>query len=150
MITVFPRVTKCLFHKFGGGGTIERHDALCLLPHNILNEKIFIFQWFAIWILIGMYLILFAYRIVQMFSCGTRINVLHRSNRCIDREVVKVFTKKASRGNWWIMYVLSRNIDTEIYKGILKSLTKGLEEAYDANENGFAAYPDPHFATSSV
>jgi len=27
-------------------GTIQRHDALCILPLNILNEKIFIFLWF--------------------------------------------------------------------------------------------------------
>jgi hypothetical protein len=27
-------------------GTIQKHDALCVLPLNILNEKIFIFLWF--------------------------------------------------------------------------------------------------------
>jgi hypothetical protein len=27
-------------------GTIQKHDALCVLALNILNEKIFIFLWF--------------------------------------------------------------------------------------------------------
>jgi hypothetical protein len=27
-------------------GTIQKHDALCILALNILNEKIFIFLWF--------------------------------------------------------------------------------------------------------
>lgn len=45
-IEVFPRVTKCTFHKFGASGTIQKHDALCVLALNILNEKIFIFLWF--------------------------------------------------------------------------------------------------------
>ena len=27
-------------------GTVQRHDILCILPLNILNEKIFIFLWF--------------------------------------------------------------------------------------------------------
>ena len=50
MIAVFPRVTKCTFHKFGPSGSIQTHDALCILALNILNEKIFIFLWF--WLII--------------------------------------------------------------------------------------------------
>lgn len=45
MVIVFPRVTKCTFHKFGPSGSIQRHDALCVLALNILNEKIYIFLW---------------------------------------------------------------------------------------------------------
>lgn len=40
MIYIFPRMTKCTFHKFGPSGTLEKHDAFCLLPLNILNEKV--------------------------------------------------------------------------------------------------------------
>ena len=50
MVYVFPRMTKCTFHKFGTSGEIEKHDALCILPLNIFNEKIYIFLWF--WMLI--------------------------------------------------------------------------------------------------
>ena len=46
---VFPLMTKCNFFKYGASGTIEKLDALCLLPINILNEKIYIFFWF--WLL---------------------------------------------------------------------------------------------------
>lgn len=45
MIEIFPRVTKCTFHKYGPTGTIQQHDALCVLALNILNEKIYIFLW---------------------------------------------------------------------------------------------------------
>ena len=38
-------MTKCTFHKYGFSGVIERHDALCLLPINILNEKIYLVLW---------------------------------------------------------------------------------------------------------
>lgn len=47
MIRVFPRVTKCSFHTFGASGDIQRHDAICVLPINIINEKIYIFLWFV-------------------------------------------------------------------------------------------------------
>ena len=46
MIYIFPRMTKCTFHKFGVSGEVEKHDALCILPLNIVNEKIYIFIWF--------------------------------------------------------------------------------------------------------
>ncbi len=46
MNRVFPKVTKCIFHKYGGAGRVERHDGLCLLPLNIVNEKIYICLWF--------------------------------------------------------------------------------------------------------
>lgn len=31
LIRVFPRFTKCNFHKYGYSGSIETHDALCFL-----------------------------------------------------------------------------------------------------------------------
>lgn len=31
LIRVFPRMAKCLFHKYGYSGSIERHDSLCFL-----------------------------------------------------------------------------------------------------------------------
>ena len=50
MIYIFPRMTKCTFSKFGTSGEVEKHDALCILPLNVVNEKIYIFLWF--WFLI--------------------------------------------------------------------------------------------------
>lgn len=46
MIEVFPRVTKCTFHKYGASGSIQNYDALCVLAANVINEKIYIFLWF--------------------------------------------------------------------------------------------------------
>lgn len=48
MIEIFPRVTKCTFHKYGPTGTIQKHDSLCVLALNILNEKIYIVLWWVI------------------------------------------------------------------------------------------------------
>jgi hypothetical protein len=43
-------VTKCTFHNYGPSGTVEKKDGLCVLPLNIINEKIYIFIWF--WLII--------------------------------------------------------------------------------------------------
>ena len=46
MARVFPKVAKCTFNKFGPSGTVETFDGLCVLPLNIVNEKIYVFLWF--------------------------------------------------------------------------------------------------------
>lgn len=43
---VFPKVTKCDFFKYGQTGSLQRHDALCVMALNIINEKIFVILWF--------------------------------------------------------------------------------------------------------
>ena len=60
MARVFPKMTKCTFHKFGPSGTVEKFDGLCVLPLNIINEKIYVFLWFwfiILTIITGMQLI---------------------------------------------------------------------------------------------
>ena len=42
----FLQVSKCTFHKFGPSGTVEKFDGICVLPLNIINEKIYVFLWF--------------------------------------------------------------------------------------------------------
>lgn len=45
METIFPRLTKCDFNKYGPSGTIQNIDALCILAQNSLNDKIYLFLW---------------------------------------------------------------------------------------------------------
>jgi hypothetical protein len=40
LLQVFPRLTKCTFYNYGSSGTIQAHDALCVLALNIINEKV--------------------------------------------------------------------------------------------------------------
>ena len=47
---------------------VEKHDALCILPLNIVNEKIYIFLWFWLLLLGCLSTLVVAYRLGQM-SC---------------------------------------------------------------------------------
>lgn len=40
MIKVFPRLTKCTFHRYGSSGDVQRHDAMCILPSTYFFLKI--------------------------------------------------------------------------------------------------------------
>ena len=37
MAIIFPRVTKCSFFKYGPSGTIQTHDAICVLPVHTVD-----------------------------------------------------------------------------------------------------------------
>ena len=37
---LFPSQAKCDYFNFGSSGTIQHIDALCLLPQNVVNEKV--------------------------------------------------------------------------------------------------------------
>ena len=72
MSRIFPKMTKCIFHKYGGSGTIQRFDALCVLSMNILNEKIYIFLWFWLIILAVITAINLVIRISSFFIPNVR------------------------------------------------------------------------------
>ena len=76
MVYIFPRMTKCTFHKFGTSGEIEKHDALCILPLNIFNEKIYIFLWFWMLILGILTLLVVIYRCLIIISSDVRAYLL--------------------------------------------------------------------------
>ena len=55
-------------HKYGPSGTIENKDGLCVLPLNIINEKIYVFLWFWFVFLISWTVVFFGFRLITIFS----------------------------------------------------------------------------------
>lgn len=146
MVYVFPRVTKCIFHKYGASGSIQKHDvsplstftaresififrpfqSLCILPLNIVNEKTYIFIWFWYLILLTMLFGLLIYRLLIIFVPSIRARVLNARNRMVPREIAIAVSKKVDIGDWWIIYMLGRNLDPIIYKDVLAELAKSI------------------------
>jgi len=126
MIYVFPRMTKCTFHKFGTSGNIEKHDALCILPLNIVNEKIYIFVWFWLLILGMLTFLVLVYRVAIIFSPYIRAFVLHLRYRRIKKECIDMVIGKSYVGDWFLIYLLGQNIDSVIFKDVIHELAKKL------------------------
>ena len=126
MIYVFPRMTKCTVHKFGTSGNIEKHDALCILPLNIVNEKIYIFVWFWLLILGLLTFLVLIYRVAIIFSPYIRAFVLHLRYRRVKKECIDMVIGKSYVGDWFLIYLLGQNIDSVIFKDVLHELAKKL------------------------
>lgn len=69
MARLFPKVTKCTIHTFGPAGSVQTHDALCVLPLNVVNEKIFVVLWFWLVFLAGVGCLAVIYRYVSSLNC---------------------------------------------------------------------------------
>ena len=80
MAVVFPKVSKCTFHKYGPSGTVERHDGLCVLPLNIINEKIYIFLWFWFILIASITGLFLLYRLAVLMGAGIRTAMIQVSS----------------------------------------------------------------------
>ena len=97
----FFRLTKCTFHKYGHSGTIEKHDALCLLALNIISEKIYVFVWFWLIILAVLtagYMIYTIAVIAIPTLRKTMLQVCHKFFICCSQSAPKIILKCSQGG----------------------------------------------------
>jgi len=127
MARVFPKMTKCTFHKFGPSGTVEKFDGLCVLPLNIINEKIYVFLWFwfiILTVITGMQVI---YRILVLAMPRLREILLKSRSRLSMMYKVESVCRRQGLGEWFILYQLGKNIDPLIFKEFIGELYKSVE-----------------------
>ena len=135
MIYVFPRMTKCTFHKFGASGEVEKHDALCILPLNIVNEKIYIFLWFWFALLATLSIMVIVYRIIIIVSPRMRAYLLFIRFRLIKKDIINTIVKKSKMGDWFLFYMLGQNVDNIIFKEVMHDLARKLgHQSKDFND----------------
>uniref|UniRef100_A0A0K8RDF6 Innexin n=1 Tax=Ixodes ricinus TaxID=34613 RepID=A0A0K8RDF6_IXORI len=127
MIYVFPRMTKCTFRSFGSSGDIQSHDSLCLLPLNVVNEKIYIFLWFWFIILVTLTSFVFVLRIVVLMVPKFRFHMLKSRSPLMKPEDLEVLSRVANAGDWFLFYMLAQNLDPLVYKEVVSDLTALME-----------------------
>ena len=126
MVYIFPRMTKCTFHKFGPSGEIEKHDAMCILPLNIVNEKIYIFLWFWMLLLLALTFLVVIFRFFIIISPRIRAYLIYIRYRLIKKECINIIIKKTKMGEWFLLYMLGQNIDAVLFKEVVHELAKKL------------------------
>lgn len=133
MVRIFPRVTKCRFFKYGASATLETIDALCLLPLNIINEKIYIFIWFWFLFLAAITAIMILFHLVIIACPPVRVYVLNMRFRLANMTNLHTIVRKSSIGDWFLLYMLGNNIDSVVFKELVADLTTGNPDKKDSD-----------------
>jgi len=143
MNRVFPKVTKCSFHKYGPSGTIQKHDALCVLPINIINEKIYIFLYFWFVFLGAISAVWLVYRLLTIFSHNLRVNVIYaRSERQVPKSKISACLSNPAHtglerlGDYLLLYLITKNVNPLIIKDVFNQIAP---ERWEANEEELTA-----------
>lgn len=137
MIRVFPRLTKCTFHRYGSSGDVQRHDAMCILPINIINEKIYVFLWFWFYFLAVASLVAIVYRALTILL--PRMRVLATQSRCRmeNREALENLLHRLSAGDWFLLDLLSKNLDPLNFRALVVDYYEGIDSS-KSSQKGLA------------
>ena len=136
---VFPKMTKCTLETYGPSGTIQNNDGLCVLPINVLNEKIYFIIWFIFFALALFTLIHHIVAFVIIVTDSLRFNrimiikdlkftdffrtwvlMLYVSPDRKDlRRKLNRILKLTSWGDWLMLFMLAKNTDRVTFSQIL-------------------------------
>lgn len=114
---IFPNMSKCTFFKYGYSGSMEKYDSLCMLPLNVLNEKIYMVLWY--WLIFLGFLssicVLYRAMLILFFNDKLRIFTLKKLYLTeFDDEL-----PRCKIGDFFFTRLMSKNLDTIIFKKVM-------------------------------
>ncbi|XP_031626571.1 innexin inx5-like [Contarinia nasturtii] len=133
----FPRITKCMFKASGPSGSLQEYDALCLMPLNVVNQKIFVIIW--IWYILQLAVSLgnLLYWTVIYYSKSLRIEVLRRhSMLTMSRKQIAKATDHGHLGNFFVLNQIAKNTNSLTFVELLTELSMIKVDENNRNLNG--------------
>lgn len=121
--TIFPWAAKCTYESYGPSGSIQKFDAFCLLPLNILNQKLFIIVW--IWYIIQVIISILnlLYWILVLCSENVRIYILcQKSMKSVSRQIILIASCEAHLVHFFVLSQIAKNINPETFVELIFSL----------------------------
>ncbi|GFY73354.1 innexin shaking-B [Trichonephila inaurata madagascariensis] len=126
MVMLFPRVTKCILRMYGKTSQIEVFDILCIMTLNIINEKFFLFLWFWFLLLMALTALELMKNIIFFFLPFIRACALVMHTSFVDQRKIRMILRKGSFGDWFLLDLLSLNLDETFYTEFISKLTREL------------------------
>ncbi|XP_041630890.1 innexin inx6 isoform X2 [Drosophila kikkawai] len=139
---VFPKVAKCEMFTYGPSGTPNILDILCVLPLNILNEKIFalLYVWFLfIAMLAGINL---CYRLLLFCCSELRLQLLRTHLRGMPKSHVREVLSTVGYGDWFVLMCVSINVNPSLFRDLFEQLYAKSKQSSSQDTEAPTTFPE--------
>lgn len=121
---IFPKIAKCIFTTVGPSGSAQKLDALCLLPQNVLNEKIFVIVWMWYTVQLTVSISNLVYWTVICYSKKVRVAILRsHAMMVVSRKQIMHLTNKAHLGNFFVLNQIAKNTNSTTFVELMSELS---------------------------
>lgn len=131
---VFPKMTKCIFYKYGPSGTLQPIDLVCVMALNIINEKAYAFLWFWFMIVLVLSIVNLIWRLVTMcfYSRSAWFNKIVfslASSGRINVWKLMIVTRDYCYSDWLFMVYLAKNMNSLVFIKFLDGLAAEIQKS---------------------
>lgn len=128
---------QCSFFKYGPSGTVQTLDAICVLPVNIMNEKVYVFLWFWFLILTAISVVGLVYHV--FFALTPAFTKMYLRTRSMNQKDLHLddIGRRCEMGDWKLLYLLAKNMEPLVFGEFLRELHRAFRKA-DANDSATA------------
>ena len=119
---IFPKVTSCTHKDHGVSGSIQKFHAKCLLPLNVLNEKIFLVLWFWYAMLICLSILQLLIRL-SLFALPCEFFLAWHCH-CRLRKHAHHLAKSLSFGQCFQLVQIARNVTAAQFDQLIEILAR--------------------------
>ncbi|PRD21520.1 UNVERIFIED_CONTAM: inx2 [Trichonephila clavipes] len=100
---------------------------MCILPINIINEKIYVGLWFWFIILAVLSALILVYHIIVYLWPQSRFFILKSRARLTRPDYLDIVLRKCTLSDWFVLDLLSKNLDDRNYRDLVTDLARKLE-----------------------
>lgn len=121
---VFPKTTKCKYRNYGPSGSLRTYDFLCVLPLNVLNEKIYLVLWLWMIIVAVLSFLVVLFRLLTVFSRKVRMYHISVQVRYFDKNEMEHLVNSNNYGSFFVLYRIGKNCHPSVFKALVSELIK--------------------------
>ena len=134
---IFPRSVVCPVYEFSSEDETQlkfnekaMKYIICLLPINLIIEKLFLFIWFWYLFLIFLSIFDFIFYLIHFLSKKFRNNYLMSESHVCDGQHLRLISNRISFGDWLLLKILLQNLSPYDFNSIITKFSK----KYSLNE----------------